>query len=69
MEWKNLDTLKGQQKKIIKYKIKHKITEIHSMPLFEQNLVCYYLARTLQLGSIMASELQAMKESDHLVHR
>lgn len=28
------------------------------MPLFEQNLVCYYLACKLQLGSIMASELQ-----------
>lgn len=39
------------------------------MPLFEQNLVCYYLARTLQSGSIMASELQAMKEPGHLVHR
>lgn len=39
------------------------------MPLFEQNLVCYYLTRTLQLGSIMASELQDLKESGHLVHR
>lgn len=38
------------------------------MPLFEQNLICYYLTCTLQLGNIMASELQGGGRSGHLLH-